>query len=135
MLRELIESGFEKDYNCAERIINGANIAYDLGLDKQACKLMAGFGGGMGIGVTCGALAAAVAVLSSMFVEDYAKESPRVKELSTLFFRRFRQRMPSDSFNCLELKQRYRTPAEGCKDIDRVVAEILDQIVLEEGVC
>ena len=40
MLKDLIESGFgEKEgYNCAEKILYGANIAYSLGLPKEALR-------------------------------------------------------------------------------------------------
>ena len=71
MLAELIESGFgnSEDFNCAEKILYGANQAYQLGLNKDALKLSAGFGGGMGIGDTCGALTASVMVLSLLFVK------------------------------------------------------------------
>ena len=33
MLKELMEKGYPDEYNCAEKIINGANEAYHLGLD------------------------------------------------------------------------------------------------------
>lgn len=50
MLSDLIKNGFgeEEDLNCAEKILYAANREYNLGLDKSALKLAAGFGGGMG---------------------------------------------------------------------------------------
>ena len=47
MLYELLQNGYGKDHdwNCAEKILYGANEAYHLGLDRNAFKLAAGFGG------------------------------------------------------------------------------------------
>ena len=40
MLTDLINQGFgeKEDLNCAEKILHGANIAYNLGLDKDSLK-------------------------------------------------------------------------------------------------
>ena len=41
MLKELMEKGYPDEYNCAEKIINGANEAYHLGLDEDSTRLFA----------------------------------------------------------------------------------------------
>ena len=61
-LEELIASGFGKaahytpeeneryggvNLNCCERILRGANIAYDLGMREEDMRVSAPFGGGM----------------------------------------------------------------------------------------
>lgn len=71
MLADLIDKGFGKDQdlNCAEKILWGANQAYGLGLDHEALKLASGFGGGMGIGSLCGAVASSVMTLSKLYVQ------------------------------------------------------------------
>lgn len=76
MLKELLEQGFglEEGYNCAERIIYGANQAYGMGLSKESLKLFAGMGGGMAVGEMCGAVTASIGVLSHFFVRDRAHE-------------------------------------------------------------
>ena len=53
MLHELLKNGFgkDRDFNCAEKMLYGANEAYRLGLSPEALKLAAGFGGGMAIEV------------------------------------------------------------------------------------
>ena len=53
--------------NCCERILRGANIAYDLGMREEDMRVSAAFGGGMGIGSTCGAIAGALMVLSMKY--------------------------------------------------------------------
>ena len=87
MLYNLINDGFgeKEDLNCAEKILYGANEAYQLGLDKEALKLSAGFGGGMAIESICGALTASVMVLGRLFVKNNAHESTRIKELTMIY--------------------------------------------------
>ena len=52
MLLELLQKGYGKamNLNCAEKILYGANWAYNMQLPPQALKIAAGFGGGMGAG-------------------------------------------------------------------------------------
>lgn len=132
MLKELIESGFgnEEDYNCAEKILYGANKVYNLGLDKKALKLSAGFGGGMGIESVCGALTAAVMVLSHIYVENIAHEGDKIKRVNQDLFRKFMEDM--NSIQCSYLKKTYRKEDIGCHHIILKAAEVLDSIVEKE---
>ena len=132
MLQQLIESGFgeNEDFNCAEKILHGANLAYKLGLDPQALRLSAGFGGGMAIGSTCGALTASIMVLSVIFVKERAHENDTIKRLSQKFLGAYNRRM--GNLNCAQLKAKYRTPETKCNHVIAVAAEILDQIIAEE---
>lgn len=129
MLRELIESDFgqAEDYNCAEKIIYGANKAYDLKLTPESLKLAAGFGGGMGVGTVCGALSAGVMVLSHMFVKDHAHESKLIKTLSLELFSSYRRAM--GEVDCGPLKAKYRTPETQCKTVIIAAAQALDDII------
>ena len=132
MLAELIKNGFgeKEDLNCAEKILYGANIAYDLGLDKEALKLVAGFGGGMAIEDKCGALTASVMVLSKLFVKERAHESERIKELTQKLFEDYRKEM--GHIDCAPLKKMHRTEELKCSNIILKAAELLDRIVIEE---
>ncbi|WIW71253.1 C-GCAxxG-C-C family (seleno)protein [Anaerosinus gibii] len=131
MLAELIESGFgnSEDLNCAEKILYGANQAYQLGLNKDALKLSAGFGGGMGIGDTCGALAASVMVLSLLFVKERAHESSKIKELTQKLFSNYRDEM--GDINCTPLKAKHCHPEKKCYSVIFKAAQLLDKIILE----
>ncbi len=133
MLKQLIDSGYGKleDYNCAEKIIYGANIVYDLGLSDDACKLMAGFGGGMGIGHLCGALAGSVAVLSALYVKNNAHESDRIANLTRELLSEYEQKM--SSIDCSSLVELYRKPDTKCDAVISAAAEVLDNIVAREG--
>ena len=132
MLYDLLKSGFgnDRDFNCAEKILYGANEAYQLGLSKEALKLAAGFGGGMAIEGTCGALTGSIMVLGRLFVKDTAHESSRIKDLTKELFGEYRKVM--GDINCAPLKVKYRTEAIGCRDVIFKAAEILDSIVERE---
>lgn len=133
MLKELVESGYgiEEDYNCAETILAGANIVYNLGLDKEALKLAAGFGGGMAIESVCGALTGGIMVMGTMFVQEKAHESSRIKKLTKEFFQAFEKKM--GSIECTPLKGKYRTKEEKCYYVKLIAAEVLDEIIANNG--
>lgn len=131
MLYNLIKNNFgeKEDYNCAEKILYGANKAYDLSLSKDALKLSAAFGGGMGIESVCGALTGAVMALSSKYVKDIAHEDEKIKELTKDLFAKYEKEM--GSINCKELKAKYRKEDIGCKNVILAAAKVLDNIVEE----
>lgn len=130
MLKKLIESGFgEKEgYNCSEKILYGANIAYGLELPKEALKLSSGFGGGMGIQSVCGALTASIMVLSHKYVNNVAYESNTYKKMNQKLFNEFLSEM--NSIQCTYLKKTYKTEDKGCTDIIVKAAEILDKLMI-----
>lgn len=132
MLYDLISAGYgeEADLNCAEKILWGANEAYNLGLDKNALKIASGFGGGMGVEGICGALTGAIMVLGVLFVDEKAHESTKIKELSKEFLGRYEETM--GSIDCAPLKKNYRTGEEKCENIILKSAELLDYIVARE---
>lgn len=134
MLFELLSDGYGKamDLNCAEKILYGANWAYDLKLSPEALKLSAGFGGGMGVGYVCGTISGAIMVLSHLYVTRNSHQNVRIKELEQEFITKF------NSFyvctDCKTLKEKYVDDTEiGCFYIILKAAEILDEIVEREG--
>ncbi len=132
MLQELIQQGFgeKEDLNCAEKILQGANIAYNLGLDSEAVKLAAGFGGGMAIADKCGALTAAIMVLSKLFVHERAHESSKIKDLTKEMFEAYEKEM--GSIDCAPLKEKHSTEEIKCRNVILKAVEILDRIVGRE---
>jgi C_GCAxxG_C_C family probable redox protein len=132
MLADLIKQGFgeKEDLNCAEKILWGANIAYGLGLNKDALRVASGFGGGMGIEDKCGAVTAGIMVLGVLFVKDRAHESSRIKELEIEFMNEYRKEM--NSIDCAPLKEMHRTEELKCRNVILKAAEILDNIVTRE---
>lgn len=135
MLSNLIMKGYgeKEDFNCAEKILYGANQAYDLNLDKQFLKMSAGFGGGMAIESVCGTLTAAVMVLGLLFVKDNAHESSRIKNLTQELLNTYHTEM--GDIDCGPLKAKYRTEELKCKNVILKAAQILDTIVKRENPC
>ena len=132
LLAKLIKDGFAKnlDLNCAETILYGANEAYKLGLDKEALKLAAGFGGGMAIEGVCGALTGATMVLGKLFIRDRAHESSKIKELTKELLDTYQQEM--GMIDCAPLKAKYRNEEIKCQLVILKAAEVLDRIVARE---
>lgn len=132
-LKELLEKGYGDvmDLNCAEKIVYGANWAYDLKLPWEALKLSAGFGGGMGVEGICGAATGAIMVLSHLYVKRNAHESTRIKEIEAEFLARFQEEL--EFTDCKNLKAKYRHGEGKCNPIIFKAAEILDALVEREG--
>jgi C_GCAxxG_C_C family probable redox protein len=135
LLADMIKQGFgeKEDFNCAEKILYGANIAYNLGLDKEALKLAAGFGGGMAIEDKCGALTASIMVIGKLVVKERAHESNRIKELTLKLFNEYLNEM--GSLDCDRLKESYRTEELKCRNVVFKAAETLDRIIKSEHLC
>ena len=131
-LSDLVESGYgdAHDLNCAETILWGANQVYRLGLNRKALRLAAGFGGGMGIEATCGALTGAVMVIGRLFTRDRGHESPRVKELCSRFLQAYRTEM--GSIDCAPLKEKYRTETLKCRPVVLRAARLLEELIAAE---
>lgn len=130
MLRDKLQKYRQQDYNCAETMFYAANEEYDMDLDKQTLKTMAGFGGGMGVESVCGAITGSLATLSVMFTVQRGHESDRLKDLSIEFFEKFKAKLGTD--NCTKLKKSYKTDQDGCSLMLKTAADILDEIVKRE---
>ena len=79
MLKEYALHYYGQGYNCAESLVYGANTAWNLNLDENACHLMAGLGGGLQVGDVCGALSGAVCALSCLIVKTKAHDCAELK--------------------------------------------------------
>lgn len=137
MLKELIESGFGNHMNlcCSEKILYGANWAYNLQLPPEALKMSAGFGGGMGVGSVCGGVTAGIMVLSALYVKRNNHESTRIRELEQEYINRFNAAL--GSIECKDLKVKHPpVVAKRQCNLDFILitaADILDEIVQREG--
>lgn len=132
MLRDTVKKYYDKeyDYNCAETILYASNEEYNLGLGKDTFKTMAGFGGGMAIESVCGAFTGAISVLGILFTEDRAHESDKMKTLVSELMGNFHERM--GTYQCNELKAKYRNDDIRCSIILETAADVLDEIIQRE---
>jgi C_GCAxxG_C_C family probable redox protein len=118
-----------EDMNCAESLIFAANDEYDLGLDETGLKTMAGFGGGMGVETTCGALSGAIAAISVRFTKTKAHEDPEVREICKTFLEYFLDNR--GSIICGPLKEMYRSERFRCMPVVEMAATELEKIMKE----
>lgn len=70
---------YDHSYNCAERILNGVNRVYDLGLDDNALHMAGGFGAGLFVGSTCGTICAAVMVIGCLETNFSQHRTPSLR--------------------------------------------------------
>ena len=73
-LEDVVERVYKQGFNCSESLIQAANEYYGLHLTQDEYKLISGFGGGMFVGSTCGALAASIACVSKKEIQVKAHD-------------------------------------------------------------
>lgn len=133
MLAEIAASYYTPghDLNCAEAIVYAANEAYQLNLSKETLRASAGFGGGMAVEETCGALTGAILILGVMLVQERAHESDRMKEVVAGFLQRYEKL--KGTTNCQKLKDQYREedPVK-CRAVVMDAARLLEEVLGEE---
>lgn len=119
-----------RSFNCAEKILRGANEVYGLGLTDADARVAAAFGGGMGIQSVCGAVTGALMALGLECTEDLAKGSD-VKERGKELISRVEARL--GSIQCSDLKPIHYVddPAITCDAVTQAVAEVLDEMMAE----
>ncbi|MFA5327720.1 MAG: C-GCAxxG-C-C family protein [Prolixibacteraceae bacterium] len=92
-----------KTLNCAQSVLLG--FSGDLNLDKiTALKITAGFGGGMGMAETCGAITGAYMVLG-LKIQEEGKSIQEIKTETKLAVRKFNELFVAKhgSLKCKEL--------------------------------
>ena len=131
MLVENTRKYYKAGYNCSESLVLAGNETYNLGLDENASKLMAGFGGGCGCGHLCGALAGALGVISMLTVTDRAHTTPDFGPIRTEFLKMYEEKL--GSLMCNDLKAKYRSEENGCLLTCELTAEVLAAYLTEKG--
>ncbi len=116
------------DLSCSEATLYAANEVYQLGLDEKALHLMAGFSGGLMTEDLCGAIAGAVAALSSLLTNHVAHQSPELKVAVQEYLDRADSHFCSR--NCAQLKKTHRDQvANSCNPVIFQNAQLLDEVV------
>ena len=109
MLKDIFEKYYyDQNYNCAETMIRAANEYYDLKLHDRDMIMLGGYGGGIQTGNTCGAILAAVSVLSMRYVGQKAHESKDIKPVTTALIREFNKKY--GSVLCKDIKPQSFVP-------------------------
>ena len=97
---------FEGGYNCAQAV--AAAFADELGLEeKQAAKMVSGFGGGIGrLREVCGAVSGMVFVLSSLYGYDSPDQERQMHTYAMIQAQAEKFRQEAGSIICRELLEK-----------------------------
>lgn len=127
MLADVAEKYFlEGDYNCAESVLLAANEVYELGLDpKNAHLLVSAFGGGMGCGKLCGAIAGGMAALGQAAVTGRAHVTDGFKELCADTAARMEESL--GGVDCAVIKPALFVEGRRCAETVRRAADVLEK--------
>ncbi len=120
-----------EDHNCAETVVLLGNERYGLGLSDDAFRLLSGFGGGMCVGKTCGAVTGAIAVLGKLAVKDRAHRTENWHELVEGLFAAMNEAFGAT--DCDDIVPLYRTEEERCCATVDLALEVLDDYLREQG--
>lgn len=126
MIRTYAEKYFmEENYNCAESIVLAANDALQLGITPEERHMVCAFGGGMGCGRTCGALAGGLAILSRLRVTDRAHTAENFKQECAAYVKAFVKAL--GSADCKDIKPKYATKETRCLEAVLIAADVLEE--------
>jgi len=120
---------FEENYNCAESILRAANEYYHLELHDRDMIMIGAMGGGIQTGNTCGAFIAAAAVLSMLYVNEKAHESPDISPAVAKLTMKVGKAL--DGFACCDIKPRMMAPGQRCWNTVEIVCNALEETVEE----
>ncbi|MBO4636197.1 MAG: C-GCAxxG-C-C family protein [Clostridiales bacterium] len=128
MLKDVLPKYYyDKNYNCAETLIRAGNEYYDLGLNDRDMIMLGGFGAGIQCGNTCGAILAAVSLLSMRYIEAKAHESADIKPVTQAFMREINKAYGSTL--CKDIKPQSFKPEYRCKMTIETVSDILEEVI------
>lgn len=120
---------YEGNYNCAETVIRAGNEYYKLELHDRDMIAFGGFGAGIQTGNTCGAILAAVSVLSMKYIEKKAHESADIKPVTTALIRKINERY--GSVLCKNIKPQSFDKELRCKNTIETICDILEEVIAE----
>ena len=131
MFKDLVLDYYRKenDLSCSEAMIKAGNEYFGLNMTENCFRLFSGFSGGMYGNCTCGAVTGAVAILSLLYVENGAHNSPLMKKKVSRFIELFRKELSSTE--CGILKNLHHTPEIRCSKMMLVAAQLVEQVVNE----
>ena len=130
MLKDLLpEFYFDQNYNCAEAILRAGNIYYNLGLHDKDMTMVGAYGAGIQSGNTCGAVLAAVAILSLKYVEAKAHESADIRPVVQRLMSKFNERYGSTL--CKDIKPQSFKPEYRCQKTIEAACDILEETIAE----
>jgi C_GCAxxG_C_C family probable redox protein len=114
------------DNNCAEASFRGVMESHGCPVTPEAAHAIGIFGGGLGCGETCGALAGCAAALGSFLIEERAHTSPDARDVANIFTNKLKEEC--GSIRCEDLKPIYSTPEHRCVSMVEKAIEIFEGV-------
>ena len=133
--REKAGNYFRDGYNCAESVFLALHDLLQLPVDRNAVKMLTGFGGGLGhAGDVCGALVASTVVLNTLYgrTDNKGKREPAYATAHE-FHDRFRDKFGATC--CRDLnKEPFDTPEHlrSCLKLTGNTAKLLAEYLQEK---
>ncbi len=130
---------FEDGYNCSQAIFS--TYSPDLGVpSEQALKIASGFGGGMRIDGTCGAVTGAFMVLGLKFAKGKDRPYDKIIKFADAFCRRNKSTDCQALIGCdirteqgMEKATKERLFRSICSPLVRDAAEILEEMLADDS--
>jgi C_GCAxxG_C_C family probable redox protein len=130
---------FEDGYNCSQAVFS--TYSQDFGVpSEQALKIASGFGGGMRIGGTCGAVTGAFMVLGLKFAKGKDRSYDKIIKFAETFCRKNKSTNCQVLIGCdIRTKEGMdKATKEGlfrsiCPQLVRDSAEILEEMLADYG--
>ena len=126
---------FRKGFNCSQAVLSSYSEQFGLDCEK-AFKVATGFGGGMRMGGTCGAVSGAFMVLGLKYGNSTAEDKKAKAKTYTKveeYTNRFKAR--NDSVTCRELLGCDLTTPEGMKEAqDKGLFSTICPMIVQDAV-
>lgn len=123
----------EGGYNCSETLIHACNETYGLNINEEDMRLFAGFGAGMFIGSTCGALIGSLAALSKMSCPTKAHDMlDTFRPLVQKHTRNFKEEL--GALDCAHIKPVHHHPEQRCLYTCLLAGKALEKTLKEEHI-
>ena len=109
--RQIARYFYTGGFNCAETVLTILRNNKTITVNRDAVRMMSGFGGGIGKGCVCGAVTGAVAAMGSIYGRTTPSDSnEKTKEMVARFTDAFLEKYPS--LNCELLLSDYEKGTE-----------------------
>ena len=118
-------------YNCAESTLLIARDELGLPVTDAIVHALGAFGGGMGCGETCGAIAGGCAAIGCTLIEVAAHKSPAARLAAAAFTRRFLDKY--GTLRCEQLKERCFKPDIRCGELVEEAVGCLKEALKENS--
>ena len=128
-MREIIEGIIkeEKGYNCAELIIRAFDEKFKLNISEQTLKSVKGFGGGMGVGSTCGIITGAITGITVMCDGEIYITNKELEELIKILYNQIKKELKDDS--CTKLLETNKKDGKSCWQMIIDSGEVFEKFI------